>query len=59
MEDYNIKQTFKRLSHSDLDESRQKLIKSLRSWYRKSGGLSEKQIELLKRIENESQTVNA
>lgn len=56
MNDLEIYQAFKKLNKTDLTESHARLIKGLRSWYRKTGGLSQRQIELLKRIEHESQT---
>lgn len=50
MTDYEIKQCFKRIRQVELSHSQQTLIKGLRIWYKKTGGLSEKQITVLKNI---------
>lgn len=54
MTDYEISQSFKQVSRADLTDPQQKLIKGLRSWYRKTGGLSEKQQRVLKDIEQQT-----
>jgi hypothetical protein len=54
IDDYCIRQIFKKLASVHLSEAQQKLVKSLRSWRHKTGGLSTKQVELLKRITDEN-----
>lgn len=55
MTDFDIKATFRRIREAKqpIPEHLAKLLKSLKSWHKKTGGLSQKQIELLINIENQ------
>jgi hypothetical protein len=47
MNDMEIQRLLKGMASAKMTESVQRLYKGLRSWYRKTGGLSEKQCKLL------------
>lgn len=55
MTDYDIQSIFRRIREAKqpVPEHLAKLLKSLKSWHKKTGGLSLKQTELLKNIENQ------
>jgi hypothetical protein len=55
MTDCEIKMTFRRIKESgrNIPEPLQKLFRGLQSWHHKTGGLSEKQIQLLRNIEKQ------
>ena len=54
MTDYDIKQLLKRVNRLKLSEYQSKLVRSIKSWYKHSGGLSDKQVAVLKSIENDN-----
>jgi len=53
MTDLEIQGTFKRIQRSGttIPENLNRLYKGLRSWHKKTGGLSELQVKLLRDIE--------
>ena len=53
MTDYD-RQLIKRISKLTLGEHQSKLVRSIKRWYKHSGGLSDKQVAVLKSIENDN-----
>lgn len=55
MNDFDIQATFRRIREAKkpFPGNLDKLLKSLKAWHKKTGGLSLKQIELLRNIEQQ------